>query len=75
VTSYGLQVKLTPANCITTQRYRHPIKCLAQGHYKQTCWLDLHTIPLMLNIKKGRREAGNTNFKSNPNVPTARWMF
>jgi len=28
---------------------RRPIKCFAQGHSKRTCWLDLHTISLMLN--------------------------
>jgi len=37
----------------------NPIKCIAQGHNKRICWLDLRTIPLML---KSSREAVNTNF-------------
>jgi len=39
------------------------VKCLAQGHNKQTCLLVLHTILLMLNIKQGS-SALNINFLS-----------
>jgi len=34
------------------------VKCLAQEHCKRNCRLVLHTIPLMLNVKKGSCEHG-----------------
>jgi len=39
----------------------NPVKCLAKGHNKWSCWLVLHTIPLMLNVKQGSCEV-NINF-------------
>jgi len=39
MTFHGLRVKLSFVICWTSQRYRHPVKCLAQGHNKRTCLL------------------------------------
>ena len=39
-----------------TQRWKHPVKCLAQGHNKQTCRLVLHIIPILLSAKQGSVE-------------------
>jgi len=38
----------TVTTCLTTQQWRHPVKCLAQDHNKRTCRLVIHTIPLLL---------------------------
>ena len=34
----------------------NPAKCLSQQHYKYTCWLFLHTVPLLLSVKQGSCE-------------------
>ena len=39
-----------------TKRWRHPVKCLAQGHNKQACRLTLHTIFFVLSAKQGSCE-------------------
>jgi len=42
---FGLQVKQPPVTTyLTTQRKRHLVKCLAQGHIKKTYRPFLHTI-------------------------------
>jgi len=53
---FGLRVELPPVNTgtsLTTQGRGNPIKCLAQGHNKQTYW-PISTLTL-LNTK---RQAG-----------------
>ena len=39
-----------------TSRWRHPVKCLAQGHSKQARRLVLHTIPIVLSAEQGSCE-------------------